>query len=203
MDIEYFQQDLTNGGYKRRGYTHVTWRPNDHPPRVFVNPFGYPFERVVRRLKSLKIFGGYTQASWPVTDNGWSYMSHVTVPLLASVLGPFFDKNWILKKTRKLGVYSLDDWVIRINTAGIRELLAERIVTKKEIQKNDGYPFDPVKRTKDRKEWVEKFMWQMGFSRSNYEPTFAERFPYIHSDRRSVRIPELLSPLIKDFLNDR
>jgi len=62
----------------------------------------------------------------------------------------------------------------------------------KQPRDKEGYLKDPVPRSHDREEWVEKAMWEMGMSRSRYNPTFKDRFPYVnvgtigHQDQERV-----------------
>lgn len=50
----------------------------------------------------------------------------------------------------------------------------------KQPRDKEGYLKDPVPRNHKRKEWVEKAMWEMGMSRSRYNPSFKDRFPHVN-----------------------
>lgn len=50
----------------------------------------------------------------------------------------------------------------------------------KQPRDKEGYLKDPLPRSHDREEWVDKAMWEMGMSRSCYRPGFKERHPHVN-----------------------
>lgn len=54
------------------------------------------------------------------------------------------------------------------------------IVDRNVARDKEGYLRDPMPSNPNREEWVEKAMWEMGMSRSRYNPTFKDRFPHVN-----------------------
>lgn len=197
MEVHYHTQDLVNGGYKvdvkQFNFTpalDIRRRPEVYPARVIENPRNL----AVNALRSMKNFGGWTQASWPGTASGWMpYVSVVWLPKFVSCLSPIRNHRIVTMGG------DISKWIESFNSA--------RAIAVQDIKSNDGYPRDPVPRGPERELWVEKFMWSMGFSRSFYKPTFAEQHPHLFKRKRSINGKSVdfytlngADKLIKEFL---
>lgn len=211
MGIDYYVQDLENGGYKLdRRIDGNAQRVFDHSSRFSFAArhdvgWPYPQSRLMRDLKFMKVFGGFQKCETPITEGSNPFIRVVYVPKLAPLM-VLDRKMCITVAGHKVYV----GWIARLGQNMWRDI-SNSIKSVHHAIRNldkDGYPRDPVNRNTDRAEWVEKAMYQMGFSRSNYKPTFQERFPYVnvgtigHRDHPKALTPNTIKATIKEFLHD-
>lgn len=211
MDIDYYIRDLKSGEYKLDRRIDVKAQcVFDHPSRFsfdtrHVVGWPYPQERMVRDLKYVKIFGGFQKCEMPLLNFSTPFIRVVYVPKLCPLM-VLDRKMCITVAGHKVYV----GWMARFGQNLWRDISNSIKAVHRAVKSldKDGHPRDPVDRNTDREEWVEKAMYQMGFSRSNYQPTFKERFPYVsvgtigHRDHTRSFTSSSVQLLIKEFLHD-
>lgn len=145
-----YYKQSKNGGYEKQWTGKFT-----NVPRVLKDPYLYPEVCTSTRLVDHSAEGPYAKVhDRQLWVGGFSVKKWEQFPDFS----PFRDKHY----------YACVD--------SITEMVRNDL---KQPRDKEGYLKDPVPRSK-REEWVEKAMWEMGMSRSNYRPTFNDRFPYFN-----------------------
>jgi len=136
------------------------------------NYFLYPKELLKKRLLDEGWWGGWRSAQWDVCPADWSsYVSSTWVPKLAPLV--YIDTNGQLLVSGH-NVNNTYAGYFR-NTWGTIKGAVQEVMDKVTPVPKKG----PVL-NRQKEEWVEKLMWDMGMARSNYKPEVKDLFPHMN-----------------------
>lgn len=147
---DYYKQ-LPDGSYEKQWTSKFT-----NVPRVLRDPYLYPETSTSTRIVDHSMEPPYLQV--------WDHSLWI---------GGIVVKDW-----KKFPDYS--GTIDKYYYACVDSLTEICRTDIKESRDKEGYLKDPVPRNHKREEWVEKAMWEMGMSRSNYRPGFKDRFPHVN-----------------------
>lgn len=144
-----------------------------HPPKIIWE------EDIPGKYRGYGLWGGWQHASFVVNPgpNANSYISRVPLPKFTPLLSNDFIKallvNPVIEQMRFDVLAGL--MVDEVNRPYNSKKEMRRL--EKEAEKDPKWP---VPHNGERDVWVERAMYEMGMKRSNYKPTFRERFPYVN-----------------------
>lgn len=136
------------------------------------NYFLYPKELLKKRLLEEGWWGGWQTAQWDVYPaDFYSYISSIWVPKLAPLVRVNTNNQLTVAGHNVNNTYA---GYFR-NTWGTIKGAVQEVMNKvKPVPKNG-----PVL-NRQKEEWVEKLMWEMGMARSNYKPEVKDLFPHMN-----------------------
>jgi len=142
-----------------------------HPPKITL------MEDIPAKYRELGLWGGWRHASFVVNPgpNANSYISRVPLPKFTPLLSNDFIEallaDPVIEQMRFDALAGL--MVDEVNRLYNSKKEMRRL--EKEAEKDPKWP---VPHNDERETWVEQLMYQMGMSRSTYDPYHEVAFPY-------------------------
>lgn len=146
-----------------------------HPPKITL------MEDIPGKYRGVDLWGGWQHASFVVDPgpNANAYISCTPIPKFTPLVK--IDNKGNLEVAGSQ-VFNRFTGYLQNSWNSIKESFSDVADDVRHlIRNNDRNPrkHQPVFNS-SKEEWVEKLMWEMGMKRSNYNPTFKDKFPYVN-----------------------